>query len=116
MIPGLCNLFQSVIGGSGGMTVVVSPSFNNVVGNGSQTTAPFTATPTGGTGPYTYAWSQVSGDLSITIGSPTSATTQFSATITSSDYIVGTFVCQVTDSGALVANSNTVNVAFQGIF
>lgn len=98
------------------MTVVVTPSYYNIIGNGSQTTVSFTATPSGGTAPYTYAWGQISGDPSIAIDTPSVDNTTFTANVTASDYIVGTFSCQVTDSGALMATSNTVNVSFQGIF
>jgi hypothetical protein len=39
------------------------------------------ATASGGTGPYTYAWTRISGSTDITAGSPSSATTNFSGTI-----------------------------------
>lgn len=98
------------------MSAVVTPSFYNVTGSGLTTTVPFTATPTGGTPAYTYAWVQISGDPSIVITSPATATTQFSYTLLAADYVVGTFACQVMDSLSLVATSNSVNVSFQGIF
>lgn len=43
-------------------------------------TASTLATATGGTGPYTYLWTWLAGGTGITIDSPTSATTTFSAT------------------------------------
>lgn len=107
---------QSVVGATGGMSVVVTPSYYNVTGSGLTTTVTFTATPTGGTPAYTYAWVQISGDPSITITSAATAATQFSYTLLAADYVIGTFACTVTDSGSLMATSNTVTVTFQGIF
>jgi hypothetical protein len=107
---------QSVVGATGGMSVVVTPSYYNVTGSGVTTTASFTAHPTGGTPAYTYAWSQVSGDSSIVINTPAVASTSFSYTLVAADYVVGTFACKVTDSHSLMATSNTVTVTFQGIF
>lgn len=66
------------------------------------------ATPLGGTGPYTYLWEQVGGDPNITIGSNTASSTDFSATVSGSDYITGYFVCTITDSAAHSAATNQV--------
>ena len=52
-----------------------------------------TVTPAGGTGPYTYAWTYVSGDA-VTVLSPSSAATKFSSA-TGAEAV---YKCTVTDS------------------
>lgn len=66
-----------------------------------------TATPSGGTAPYTYAWSQTGGD-SMTITSPTAASTTFSKSVPDAVGYEGYFVCVVTDNVGQVAATNTV--------
>lgn len=44
------------------------------------TSEPATATPTGGSAPYTYGWAKISGDT-MTVMSPTNATTTFRANV-----------------------------------
>ena len=57
-----------------------------------------TATASGGTAPYTYAWTKVSGD-SITIDSASAATTTFRATsVAAGEMRTATFRCTATDS------------------
>ena len=60
-----------------------------------------TVTPAGGTGPYTYAWTYVSGDT-VTVLSPTSAATRFSSA-TGAEAV---YKCTVTDSLAATAVVN----------
>jgi hypothetical protein len=66
-----------------------------------------TATPTGGTGPFTYVWSQVGGD-SMTINTPNAASTTFSKSVPDAAGFTGYFVCTITDSLGAVAATNTV--------
>lgn len=95
-----------------GFTVAATPASETV-----ETDLPtvssslFTATPTGGVGPFTYAWSKVSGD-SIVITTPTLQTTRFQAnTMTSGSSRSAVFECAVTDTTTgVVATSNTVSV------
>ena len=62
-----------------------------------------TVTPSGGTAPYTYAWSQVSGDF-MSITHPTLATTDFVADVVYAQSASAIFQCTVTDSnGAQVS-------------
>lgn len=67
------------------MSVAAFPA--NAIGyeNGNEpayvTTGNVTCIPTGGTAPYTYAWSVVVSATSVTINNPTMATTSFSATV-----------------------------------
>ena len=64
----------------------------------SATTSSTTVTPSGGTAPYTYSWAKVSGDT-VTITSPTAATTTFSKSgMGVGDTFSGTYRCTVTDS------------------
>lgn len=67
-------------GGGGSITVSVSPYIVSKTrsGIGTITTPAATATPSGGTGPYTYAWSLMTGDT-FTVDSPTASSTTFTA-------------------------------------
>ena len=71
------------------------------------TTSPITATATGGTPPYTYAWNRDdSGSPTWTINSPTAATTTLSVPVAASGFEDAEFECVVTDSlGATVTSS-----------
>lgn len=76
---------------------------------GTVTTPSATAGVSGGTGPYTYAWSRVSGDT-FTVTSPTAATTTFSASVgVVNSTKIATYKCTVTDSLG-VTGSDTVDV------
>ena len=80
-------------------------------GTGSVTTDAATATPTGGTGPYTYAWAYVSGDAGLSANSSTSATTTWTGSITAlGQDKTAVWRCTVTDSLAATASS-TVGVS-----
>lgn len=80
-------------------------------GAGEATTDPATATPTGGTAPYTYAWTKVSGG-SITADTGLLASTTFSAILTNGQIITATFQCTVTDARGQTA-TDTVNVILE---
>lgn len=67
-----------------------------------------TATPTGGTAPYTYAWSFVGGDP-MTVTSPTNASTTFRFGLGPSDARSATYRCTVTDKNGLTAQ-DTVSI------
>jgi hypothetical protein len=85
---------------TGGMTVSISPS---ELDTGSavtpMTSATATATPSGGTGPYTYSWTRISGDT-FTINSSTAAATTMTASVAPGHIKAGTYRCTVTDSTA----------------
>lgn len=83
------------------------------VGAGSVTTLQsVTATPSGGTPGYTYFWQYVSGSVITNPTAQTSATTQFSCTLTASSGQTETSVwkCTVTDAASGTANSANVTV------
>jgi hypothetical protein len=75
-----------------------------------------TATVTGGSGTFSYAWSQVDGDPGITITVPNGATTTFSAIMFPGATKSGQFICTVTDTvtGQAVA-SNEVTVTLERV-
>lgn len=72
------------------------------VGSGVAVSNATTVTPSGGAGPFTYAWSRLSG--SGAIESPTKAKTTFSQFVSQGSTSSGVFQCTVTDaSGETVA-------------
>jgi hypothetical protein len=81
------------------MTASASPTSLYKTGpTSSQTTASVTVTPSGGVSPYTYSWTLLTGDT-LTVNSPTAATTTFSMTgMISGDSFDATYRCTVTDS------------------
>ena len=82
------------------LTASVSPgAVNTQTTNSTATSAPVTVTASGGTPPYTYAWTRVSGASTITADSATAATTTFSCTgLDPSEVNEAVFRCTVTDS------------------
>jgi hypothetical protein len=70
-----------------------------------------TCSATGGSPPYTYAWSYVSG-TTATVNSATSATTTFTRTGTTDllgNTLSGYYKCTVTDSVAVTDDTSNVN-------
>jgi hypothetical protein len=82
--------------------IVLSISPGTAASTGSataQTTNAVAVTVTGGTAPYTYAWSWSAGGSGLSITSPTSASTTFSATgLALHETRTGTAKCIVTDN------------------
>jgi hypothetical protein len=76
----------------------------------SATTNPATATPIGGQGPFTYAWTQVGDDGSAwTINAPTAATTSFTAnSVPPSETQTASFACTITDASGATADTGNV--------
>lgn len=71
------------------------------------------AAATGGTAPYTYAWTYVSGDTSIGATSPTSASTTFGrSSMADMTTYTASWKCTVTDSVAATATA-TIGVSFR---
>lgn len=62
------------------------------------TSSSTTVTPSGGTGPYTYSWSRISGDSAVSADSPTAATTTFSANVPREGFRTAVYRCTITDS------------------
>ena len=105
------NTPRLVYSTSPALSLAASPTS---VGGGSfggspATTDSTTATPTGGTGPYTYAWTLISysSGTAPTINSATSATTTFIQTgLGPGGYESAVFRCTVTDSLAATAQAD----------
>lgn len=71
--------------------------------------SPVTCTPSGGTGPFTYAWIRNSGDT-IGADSSTAQATTFSYFSAPVDTRTASYKCRVTDSLSNVADSGNVTV------
>lgn len=99
--------------GSATLTAEAAPTFISAIssGTGTATTDATTVTPSGGTAPYTYAWTEVSHSsvsAAPTIDSPTAATTTFTQTsLGYGESEIATFRCTVTDS---LSATTTVDV------
>lgn len=76
---------------------------------------PAMANVSGGSPPYTYLWSRVSGDTDITIQDPTNYYTYFTALLTSGDSATTVFKCTVTDAASTVVDTNTITVTLVSI-
>lgn len=96
-------------GASGGaFSVSISPSPNDkstAAGSpsGTVTSDNMTATPSGGTAPYTYSWAKVGGAGSPSFSAATSATTNVGLTVNASAERTLIIRCTVTDNAAAVA-------------
>lgn len=93
-------------GGGGSLSLSITPGFADGsffapgLGPVIQTvgTNSVTATPSGGTGPYTYLWTRVSGDSALVCGNATVATTGWSANLGRNTFVSAVWRCTVTDS------------------
>lgn len=79
-------------------------------GPGGVTSAQVTANVTGGQAPYTYLWTRVSGDSTITISDDTAAQVTFSANSSNGDQSA-IWKCTVTDDLSAVTDVE-INVNF----
>lgn len=96
---------------SGALTASASPTslYEQSPGPGAITTDTVTITPSGGTGPYTYAWAYLSGYVSFTVSSATAAAVDFtSLSLNPGQSRSGVWRCTVTDN---VAATFEVDVA-----
>lgn len=84
--------------GSGGLAASVSPAYRYPsLANGSQSAGTVSAVVSGGTAPYTYAWTDSSSKFSV--NSPTSASSDTTSFSTNDEYEV-TITLTVTDSAS----------------
>ena len=101
----LCAMLGAVPTLALGISLSPGDMYKSRSGPGAITSNIDTATASGGTGPYTYAWTYVSGS-SFTITAPSTAATAFSTTLTASQYKNGTYRCTATDSLGATAAAN----------
>lgn len=105
--------FADFYGRTNGFTVNAAPS--SLSGGTSTPTAntsgSSTATPSGGSGSFTYSWVQVSGDAIFAV-TPSAASTIFRGTgMVQGENRDAAFKCTVTDTvSTIVVDSNLVNV------
>ncbi|MDR7101530.1 hypothetical protein [Croceicoccus sp. BE223] len=95
------------------LAVSVSPASRSTVGStATLTSEAVTAVAVGGTGPYSYAWTKLSGGA-ITINSPAAATTTFTAaSMGIGESRTAYFLCTVTDAATDTVTTVTVTVTF----
>lgn len=92
-------------------TMFVSPeTLENISPPGAATSSIAEAYPSNGVEPYTYLWTQVSGD-SMTISNPSNKSTKFSTSGSNGNIKSAVFQCEVTDDVAAV-KTDTVTVNF----
>lgn len=107
---GLVEVY-SAAGAGDAFTVDVPPNvygYASSLSSVSVTTGIATATPTGGTAPYTYLWS--GGDENWTITNPNSQSTAFrAASVPPADGFVTSFICTVTDDNDSIVVSGSVS-------
>lgn len=108
-----------ITGAAGSLTVDVAPTGVGATTNktGHATTDPVVATPSGGTAPYTYAWTiEDALDGTPVINSPSADTTTFSIFgLGDGDFCTATARCTVIDANSFT-NSGTCAVSFYGGF
>jgi hypothetical protein len=101
-IAGISTLASQTAPGGFYASATPSSAFGDRVGTGTATTNAVTVTPTGGTGPYTYAW--VLDVANFTIGASTSATTSFTGFVSIGTTTEDIATCTITDSLAATAS------------
>ena len=82
----------------------ISEVDSGAAASGTTTSAAVTGTPVGGTAPFSYAWTRISGDAQITAGSPAAAATTFSAACFDGIMYSAIFRLTVTDANGATAS------------
>jgi ABC-type antimicrobial peptide transport system permease subunit len=110
-MTGAATMAVIASGGAGGSGS--GSGFNSGAASSGTVTSPaITSTVVGGTSPYTYLWSQVSGDTGMSITTPTASSTTVSATVSKfTTPKVGFFFVRVTDAFGVNVYSNECEVS-----
>lgn len=112
------QFYSSLASGGADPGVSVHPTFaDGTVSSSSSrtvTSREVSVTVGGGVGPYTYAWSSVSGDP-MTATDPSSDTTAFTASVSPGAVLAAEWKCTVTDAAGKTADSPNVNVGLNNI-
>lgn len=107
----MAGVHLRMAGRQGGASAALSvgatpgPLYTTRTGAGSVTSASDVAVAAGGTGPYTYAWTFVSG-ASYTINTPAAAATTFTTSLTAAQVKSGTYRVTATDSLSATATAD----------
>ena len=91
------------------MSLSVTPSVSGTSSSpsgGIITSAAAFASPVGGVGPFSYAWTKVSGDT-LTLTTPNNASTNFRASVGPNDNRFAIYRCTATDSLGTTAFADT---------
>lgn len=81
--------------------------------HGSVTSDPVTTTVSGGTGPFTYSWEYVSGNLGMAPDTPTANSTTFTGDVNNADTLHSEYRCLITDANGATTYSPNVIVELQ---
>lgn len=102
-------------GGPAALMATATPTPLNKIASGPTiTTDPATTLAQGGYGSYAYSWAVVGSAPGISIDSPFTAATTFTATgMASPESRLGAFECTVTDLAGDTVVSNIVNVTIE---
>ena len=87
-------------------------AYGGIFGGGPVLTNEITVTPSGGTGAYTYSWTQISGGT-VGVSASTSATTAFTGTLALGETIEAEYKCTVTDSTSATAEISVTVLLFE---
>jgi hypothetical protein len=98
-------------GAGSGLSVSPSNASVFITSAGAAVTNSITATATFGTGPYTYAWTYVSGDV-LNVGSPAAGTTNFDTTLALGEQKFAIYRVTATDSLAATKTADIPVTAF----
>jgi hypothetical protein len=98
-------------GAGSGLSVSPSNASAFITSAGAAVTNSITATATFGTGPYTYAWTYVSGDV-LNVGSPAAGTTNFDTTLALGEQKFAIYRVTATDSLAATKTADIPVTAF----
>ena len=110
-VPTALAALGSTSGTTSGLAVSPTDASAFITGAGAAATNTVTATATFGTGPYTYAWTYVSGDA-FTVGQPALDTTNFSTTLGDGNQKYAIYRVTATDSLAATKTADVPVTAF----